>query len=124
WDAAKLLFQRLAMFGQPAVVHIEPDFWAYAEQQVAQQHGGDPSAMPVRISGLAADCAGQPDSIVGMGHCLIHLARTYAPTVAVSLHASVWAGPPAEMVNFLGAVGAGDGDLIVVDTLDRDAGCF
>jgi hypothetical protein len=29
----KLLFQRLANFGKPAVVHFEPDFWAYAEQQ-------------------------------------------------------------------------------------------
>src|SRR5262245_14399072 len=32
WDGARLLFQRLAVFGKPAVVHIEPDYWSFAQQ--------------------------------------------------------------------------------------------
>ena len=28
----RLLFQRIAAFDKPALVHVEPDFWAYAQQ--------------------------------------------------------------------------------------------
>jgi hypothetical protein len=120
WDGAKLLFQRIAMFGKPALVHVEPDFWGYAEQM----SGGDPSALAVRVSGLAPDCAGLPDNLSGMGHCFLKLAHTYAPSALVGFHASRWAGPAAEMVSFLNGIGAGEADLIVEDMLDRDAGCF
>jgi hypothetical protein len=120
WDGAKLLFQRIAMFGKPALVHVEPDFWGYAEQM----SGGDPGALAVRISGLAPDCAGLPDNLSGMGHCFLKLAHTYAPSALVGFHASRWAGPAAEMVSFLNGIGAGEADLIVEDVLDRDAGCF
>jgi hypothetical protein len=120
WDGAKLLFQRIAMFGKPALVHVEPDFWGYAEQM----SGGDPGALAVRISGLAPDCAGLPDDLSGMGHCFLKLAHTYAPSALVGFHASRWAGPAAEMVSFLNGIGAGEADLIVEDMLDRDAGCF
>jgi hypothetical protein len=120
WDGAKLLFQRIAMFGKPALVHVEPDFWGYAEQM----SGGDPGALAVRISGLAPDCAGLPDNLSGMGHCFLKLAHTYAPSALVGFHASRWAGPAAEMVSFLNGIGAGEADLIVEDMLDRDAGCF
>src|SRR5580658_130717 len=33
WQAAKLLFQRIALIQGPAVVHIEPDFWGYVMQK-------------------------------------------------------------------------------------------
>ncbi len=46
WSDIKLLFQRIALFGKPAVVHFEPDFWAYAEQQ---SHD-DPSSLPVSFN--------------------------------------------------------------------------
>jgi hypothetical protein len=122
WAGVKLLFQRIAVFGKPAVVQIEPDFWAYAQQAAAK--AGGPSKVQVRISGIATDCAGLPDDLTGMGHCLVNLARTYAPKAVIGFHASRWAGAPADMVTFLNAVGAGDADIVVQDLLDRDAGCF
>ena len=120
WQGAKLLFQRIAASGKPALVHVEPDFWGYAQQQ---SHG-DPSSVRVRISGLIPDCPSQPENLIGLGHCLLTLARTIAPRAVVGFHASEWAGTPASMVAFLRAVGAAEGDVIVQDMLDRDAGCF
>jgi hypothetical protein len=121
WDAAKLLFQRLAVFDKPAVVHFEPDFWAYAEQQ---SHD-DPTSLKVNVTANAPDCAGMSDDLVGLGHCLIKLARTYAPKAVVGFHASEWASPdPNATVKFLNAVGSDEADLVVADLLDRDAGCF
>jgi hypothetical protein len=120
WQGAKLLFQRLGDFGKPAIVHLEPDFWAYFQQN----SGGDPSTIHVAIAGLADDCVDQPEDLNGLGHCLLKLARMYAPLTAVGFHASEWAGAPADTVSFLTAVGAADADFVAIDMLDRDAGCF
>jgi hypothetical protein len=120
WSAAKLLFQRLAMFDKPAVVHVEPDFWAYATQQSNE----DPSSMKVLIEDHAPDCADQPENLVGMGKCWIQLARKLAPKALIGFHASQWAGTTSEIINFFDAIGARESDIIFMDMLDRDAGCF
>jgi len=120
WDGAKLLFQRLALFDKPSVVHLEPDFWAFFQQQSK----GDPASIQVLIHGLASDCDDQPEDLAGLGHCLVRLSRMYSPKTALGFHASVWAGAPADTVTFLDALGAGDADFVAIDMLDRDAGCF
>ena len=120
WDTLRLLYERLAEFDKPAIVHFEPDFWAFAQQQA----GGDPAAIPVRVTNLVTECSDLPDDLSGFGHCLVRLGRMMAPKVLLGLHASRWAGEPAAMVTFLNGVGAGDADFIGMDLLDRDAGCF
>jgi hypothetical protein len=121
WDEATILYQRLGDFGNPAVVHLEPDWWAFAQQKAA----GDPANLPAHVGSIAPDCAGLPESVAGMGKCLVALARKYAPKVIVGLHASVWAdGDPSKITAFLAQVGGAESDIVVVDMLDRDAGCF
>ena len=119
WDQTRLLFQRIAMFGKPTVVHVEPDFWGYAEMQ---SHG-TPSALPVKVS--AAECSALAQDVGGMARCIFVLARMYAPQAVVGLHASEWGAPAAaDIVAFMKAVGADQGDFLATDLLDRDAGCF
>jgi hypothetical protein len=121
WDGAKLLFERLAVYGDAAVVHFEPDWWAYAQQKSK----GDPSALAVHVTTLAPDCAGQPNNLIGMGKCLVVLARKYAPKALIGFHASLWADPnPTKVGEFLNQIGASDTDILFVEMLDRDAGCF
>jgi hypothetical protein len=121
WGDVKLLFQRIAMYGKPTVVHFEPDFWAYAEMQSKD----DPTAMKVNLTANAPDCAGLSNDLVGMGHCLLKMARMYAPKAVVGFHASEWsAGDPSATVAFLKKVGADQADVVFADLLDRDAGCF
>ena len=62
WDSTKLMFERLGEFDKPAIAHIEPDFWAFFQQQ----SGGDPSTIPVLIHDFAPDCADQPDPLVSV----------------------------------------------------------
>jgi hypothetical protein len=120
WDGAKLLFQRLGVFGYPAIVHFEPDWWAYAQQASAE-----PAAQTVHVTTLAPDCASLPDNMIGMGKCLVLLARKYAPDAIIGFHASAWAAPDvAAQVAYLVKIGAAEADIVVVETLDRDAGCF
>ncbi|MEO7038164.1 MAG: hypothetical protein ABI548_29620 [Polyangiaceae bacterium] len=121
WDDIKLMFQRIAVFNKPAVVQFEPDFWAYAEIQSNEA----PTSMRVNLTANAADCAGLSNDLVGMGHCLVKLARMYAPKAIIGFHASQWsATDPTATVAFLKACGADQADVIFADVLDRDAGCF
>jgi hypothetical protein len=128
----RFLLQRLGT--RTALLHVEPDFWGYAEHQ-----GDDPHALPAAVaSANPADCAGQEDSIAGLGRCMIAMVRRYAPNARVGLHASGWgtrwdvlqnrdpafdvAGHAARLGAFLRACGAGEGDFVAADMSDRDAG--
>lgn len=118
-----------------AFVHIEPDFWGYAEQ-VNQ----DPHQIPAAVASAYSGCAGFEDSIAGFGRCMIALARTHAPNAKVGLHGSGWGTNMDVLLNsqqsfdviaeaqklaaFLTAAGAADGDFVVVDASDRDAAWY
>jgi hypothetical protein len=118
------------------LLHIEPDFWGYAEQ-----HGADPTAMPAAVATAnAMDCGSLPNTIAGMGQCMIAMVRTYAPHALVALHASAWstnidvagntsptldvAGEAKKTAAFLAACGESQADYVVVETSDRDAGYY
>ena len=130
----RFLLQRIGT--HTALLHIEPDFWGYVEQLNA-----DPHAVPAKVTAAnPTDCAGYEDSAAGFAKCLIHMVRVYAPKAKVGLHASAWgskfdvfgnsdaslnvAGEAQKMVTFLTALGAKDGDFIVSDPSDRDAGYY
>jgi len=128
----RFLLERLG--DSVAFLHIEPDFWGYAEQA-----GSDPHALPAAVASAdPADCGSQEDSIAGLGRCMIAMVRAHAPRAKVGLHASGWgtgidvldnkdpsldvAGQAARLGAFLQACGAADGDYVVADMSDRDAG--
>jgi hypothetical protein len=130
----RFLLQKIG--SHPALLHIEPDFWGYVEQSNA-----DPRAIPAKVTAAnPTDCAGYEDNAAGFAKCLIHMVRVYAPKAKVGLHASAWgtnqdvfgnssaslnvAGEAQKMVTFLTALGAKDGDFIVSDPSDRDAGYY
>jgi len=119
WEAARLLFERLADFGDPSIVHLEPDFWAFAQHAQA-----NPEDLEVLVGSLVDECESEPDTVVGMGRCWVTLARQYAPEALVGFHASAWAGGTEDIVRYLRAIGSDSADLVVTDMLDRDAGCF
>jgi hypothetical protein len=127
----------LQQIGQStAFLHIEPDFWGYAEQQ-----NNDPHALAAAVaSANATDCAGQENTIAGLGRCLIAMVRKYAPNAKVGLHASGWGtnfdvlnntnasldvvGQANKLGAFIAECGASQGDFVVVETSDRDAGYY
>jgi len=118
WDGAKLLFQRLAVFGKPAVAQIEPDFWGFA-----MQYSPD-GKKAVHVKALAPDCAALTDDFSGMAQCFLALRNKYAPKTVVGFHVSVWGGTSQAILSFFKAIGADKADFITTDALDRDAGCF
>ena len=119
-----------------AILHIEPDFWGYAEQ-----HGSDPTMEAAAVaSANSTDCSSMPNTIAGMGQCMIAMVRKYAPNALVGLHASAWstntdvslntsasldvAGQAKKTAAFLAACGESGADLVIVEASDRDAGYY
>jgi hypothetical protein len=119
-----------------ALLHIEPDFWGYAEQ-----HGSDPHSLSAAVSSAnATDCGSEENSIAGMGKCMVAMVRKYAPHALVGLHASSWgtnmdvelntdpnfdvAAEGRKLAAWLGQCGESDADFVVVETSDRDAGYY
>jgi hypothetical protein len=123
-----------------AFLHVEPDFWGYA-QHAAVDGGTGAHGLPAAVaSANPADCSGFEESIAGLGRCMIAMVRKYAPNARVGLHASGWgtkidvllnrnasldaAGEGAKLGRFLVECGAGYGDFVVADMSDRDAGWY
>lgn len=120
----------------PALLHVEPDFWGYVEHQ-----NEDANAIPAAVaSANPQDCGHLPNTMAGLGRCFIAMARTYAPQARIGLHASGWGTRMDVLANsnasfdveaearklgrFLRNAGATEGDFIVLDALDRDAGYY
>lgn len=127
WAGARTMFEKLGAFDAPAVVHLEPDLWGYAQKAAPAD---DPSRVPMKVGSIVPECKDLPEDVSGMGKCLVRLARTLSPKVAVGLSASTFGATtngksdPARVASFLAKIGAAESDLVVVETLDRDAGCF
>ncbi|HEX3906187.1 MAG TPA: hypothetical protein VH853_25420 [Polyangia bacterium] len=116
---------------QKALLHVEPDFWGYARQ------AGAPTSVAAAVaSANPTDCGSLPNTIAGMGQCLISMVRKYAPNALVGLHASAWniasntnksvdvTTDAKSLATFLAACGQSGADFIVVETSDRDAGYY
>lgn len=118
WTAAKELMVHYAELDVPAVVHLEPDFWAFA-----QRKSPDPTTIAAH---LHPDCSNLPDDLTGMARCWFKLARDNAPKVIIGLHASEWGGDGGgtDVGGYLNKLGAAESDIVIIDMLDRDAGCF
>lgn len=122
WAGVRLLFTKLGAFGKPALVHLEPDFWGFAQRESRD----DPSKLRVTVGAKVDECKDLPADVSGMAKCFIRLARALAPNVALGFHASGFGNidRPRAVAKFLLAIGAYDADFVAIDTLDRDAGCF
>jgi hypothetical protein len=125
WRGVRIMFERLAEFDSAAVVHLEPDLWGYA-----QKHSDEPSGTPMQVGSLVPECRDLPSDVSGMSMCMIRLARQIAPKVVVGLSASSFGSfkngvsDPVKIGQYMNKLGAAQADLMVIETLDRDAGCF
>lgn len=121
-DDWRFLLQKIG--NTQAMLHIEPDFWGYVRQVNSNPHA---VPAPVRAAN-PTDCATQDDSAAGLARCMIAMVRKYAPNARVGLHASPWnfkvSGDGPATGAFMVALGARDGDFVVTDPADRDAGYY
>ena len=131
----RLLFTRLAEFGDPAAVHFEPDLYGYLQQRFDDMAATADSYVARIHVDSAPECSALPETAHGLGRCLVAMRDAIAPNVRIGLHASQWGawydstdlGADVEasgrsVATFLRSMGAAEMDFVVVETLDRDAG--
>jgi hypothetical protein len=129
----KLLMQKAGAYGDPVVVHVEPDLWGYMQQA----YGNNAAAVPVKVAASGfGEVAGYANTAAGFAQALIHLRDVYAPNVVLGYHFSHWAtgedlmiddADPVETADqiwaFYQSLGA-NFDLIFFDPSDRDAAYY
>ena len=118
WASYKLLLQMIAAYGKPVLINFEPDGWGFMEQQKQ-----DATQVFAYVDNNP-DCADQPNTAVGMGHCLLSMRAKYAPNAYVGFPYSDFGGKAAQVTAFMRQVGAGQADYIVGGTLDVSVGCL
>lgn len=140
-----LLLQKCAAYGQPVVIHVEPDFWGYMQALVRSGTNNAADITAAVASSGYPGVAGYPNTVQGFAYALLHLRDTIAPNALLAIHASHWGGggpdigispDPTldaaalgrESGHFLGTAGILNNpaglshwDLIFVDPTDRDA---
>lgn len=125
WDNVRLMFHKINAYGKPVLVNFEPDFWGYAQEDRTMSGTRDATQQPALVGTVNPDCRHLPDTVAGMGLALLHMARTQAPNAYVGFPPSNWPGFVIDNeIAFLKQVGANKADFTVMQTLDRDAGCF
>jgi hypothetical protein len=84
----KLLMTLAAAFGKPVIVHYEPDFMGYLEQN----NGTNAAVIPAAVASSGfPDAAGYANNAAGFAQVLIHIRDLYAPNVLVAFNVSPWA---------------------------------
>ncbi|MFC5397319.1 hypothetical protein [Undibacterium jejuense] len=120
WSNVRLLFQQIKIFGKPVLVNFEPDFWEYAQRASTN---ADPTSVTALVNSNT-DCANLPNNVAGVAQCLLLTARTYAPNAYVGFPPSLASDLYPASVGFMQKLGTAKADFVVMQTLDRDAGCF
>ncbi|MDD2761019.1 MAG: cellulose binding domain-containing protein [Methylomonas sp.] len=126
------LLQRIAAFGHPVIVQVEPDLWGYVEWS-----NSDPAQTEIAVasSGLA-QAAGYENNARGFAKLMKALRDQYAPNVILGWHVSGWAtrtdlivnqGDPdklaVETANFYRSLDT-EFDVMFTETSDRDSGFY
>ncbi|MFZ6690935.1 hypothetical protein [Undibacterium sp. SXout20W] len=120
WNNVRLLFQQIKLYGKPVLVNFEPDFWEYAQRASTNS---DPSTVAAIVNSNT-DCPNLANTVGGVAQCLLLTARTYAPKAYVGFPPSLASDLYPASLGFMQKLGAGNADFVVMQTLDRDAGCF
>ena len=120
WANVRLLFQQIKIVGKPVLVNFEPDFWGYAQRLSSN---ADPSTVAAVVSSNP-DCNTLSNDVKGVAQCLLQTARKYAPLAYVGFPTSLFPDLAGTALGFMQKLGADKADFIVMETLDRDAGCF
>jgi hypothetical protein len=113
------MYQKISLYGKPTMVNLEPDFWGYSHKM-----NSDPTQMFAYVNNNP-DCTALPNSVTGVAQCLLQMARVYAPNAFVGFPPATWSDlVPTEVAYFQKLVAPLQADFTVMQTLDRDAGCF
>jgi hypothetical protein len=128
WKGFDLMLTKIAEYDKPVLVQMEPDFFGFSLVFTELYFkAGDATSFPnVLVSKYHPECADLGDTLAGLGKCWIRLVHQKAPKALIGFTPSRWGGEGKGpyYAAFLQSMGADQADVIFIETLDRDAGCF
>lgn len=122
WANVRLMFKRIAIFGKPTLVNLEPDFWGYVELKVLNT-GNDPATLAASVNDQP-ECSTLPNNVTGLASCILAMGRQYAPNALIGFQPSFFGEDSSTLATFMSKLGAQNADFTVAETYDRDAGCY
>jgi hypothetical protein len=122
------------------VIDVEPDFWAYMEQETTAD-AGDPTTVTGEVGACGGDVAAFANNVSGLAQAIKHLRDLYAPNVIFGFDAEDWgtnwsllASLPKATAAKAAALGVQSGtyfnnlatnfDVLFASFSDRDAGYY
>ena len=127
FDDWKFLMQKIGAFGDPVIVHVEPDMWGHL-----QNAGSNPNNVQVSVRSSGHSDVGQFDNNAsGLAKAFIHIRDNYAPNAILAYSSTHWVSADLIVQNTNGttqgnAVGDfynaldADFDLMFHEYSDRD----
>lgn len=85
-----LMLQKIAAFGKPVLVIVEPDLWGFLQN--ASNGTNNAATIPASVASSGfPDAAGFPNNAQGFTWALLHMRDKYARNAILAIHASTWA---------------------------------
>ena len=119
WGDIHKLMTLLKVYDKPVLLNIEPDFWGYT-----QRYQADPDRHFAHVGGIYDECRNLGNTVSAMAQCMIQITRKYAPKARIGFPPSGFGDLIETEAAYMRRLGVERADFAVIQTGDRDAGCY
>lgn len=119
WADMQKLIEMLKTYNKPVLLNVEPDFWGYT-----QRANPNPEMHFAYVGSVFSECGNLGNTVAAMAKCMLQITRKFAPKVRVGFPPSGFSDVRSQEVAYMTKLGANQADFAVMQTGDRDAGCY
>lgn len=119
WEDIRKMFEILQKYDKPVLLNIEPDFWGYTHRA-----NPNPDSHFSYVGTAIGECNNLGNTVKAMAGCIIQMARKYTPKVKIGFPPSGFLDNQANEVAYMRKLGVDLADFAIIQTGDRDAGCY
>ena len=119
WSDMQKLIKMLKTYDKPVLLNIEPDFWGYTHRE-----NPNPELHFAYVGSILDECGNLGNTVAAMAKCMLQITRMHAPRVKIGFPPSGFSDVRENEIAYMTKLGANLADFAIMQTGDRDAGCF
>ena len=119
WGDFHRLMLLLKAYNKPVLLNIEPDFWGYTLRK-----NPDPTTHFAHVGNVYDECGRFGNTVTAMVQCMVHQTRKHVPKARIGFPAPGFLDLINKQIPYMRKLGADQADFGVMQTGDRDAGCY
>lgn len=119
WADFHRLMVLLKAYNKPVLLNIEPDFWGYTHRK-----NPEPTQHFAHVGNVYEECGKFGNTVSAMVQCMIHQTRKHVPKARIGFPPSGFLDLVSKEIPYMRKLGADQADFGVMQTGDRDAGCY